>query len=117
MLYVKIYSHCNKYLMRNAVFSYTIFLLILAMPLFTACSGTSEDTPVKEIVVMLDAENQLYVDGEKIHLTRLQNLVETQTRHEQASYILQIDDKACIHRVNDITRTLHPAPLQFASAQ
>ncbi|MCH8556624.1 MAG: hypothetical protein LAT84_02325 [Balneolia bacterium] len=103
--------------MRSIFQSLLVLLILFAIPSLTACSGVHDEEPVTEIRITLDAQNQLYVDGQKSHLTRLQNLVETHPQHEQVSYILETSAESCIYRINDITRTIHPAPLQFASAE
>lgn len=117
MYYVKIKLHCNNLPMRSTFPSLLILIALFTILSLTACSGVSDEEPVTEIRITLDAQNQLYVDGQKSHLTRLQNLVETYPQHEQVSYILETSAESCIHRINDITRTLHPAPVQFASAE
>ncbi len=93
-----------------------LLFTVLMMTGFSACSEQNHNE-LREVVINISADNRIIADGQPMHLSKLQSMVEdTRSKHE-LKFVINADKQSCIHRINDITRIVHPDPVQFASAE
>ncbi|MCH8568486.1 MAG: hypothetical protein LAT67_09490 [Balneolales bacterium] len=93
-----------------------IILCISAVWLINNGLNTAPNEP-KSVVIELNNQNQLFVDGTELHFSRLQDTVDM-LRSENESKLefhLVTDSGSCINRINDLTRIIHPDDVVFAS--
>ena len=106
-------------------FTSCLHKLLLPVGLLLLLAGCESDVssqkeaPLPEVQVYIDADNQIYVNEERHHITRIQPLVEDlRAQHpEGIRFRIVADDKSNIMIVNELCRYIHPHPLQFASAE
>jgi len=97
-------------------------LLLTFLFAFTAlfqvvgCSNAEDFDNSKQVVITMDSGNQLFIDGERSQLSKLQALVEDNRGQYELNFTLMVNEETCIGRINDITRIIHPDPVNFASA-
>lgn len=68
------------------------------------------------MVITLDADNLIFLDGQRISFANLQKQISEirDTEPEPLFFEIRSDAGSCIYRINDLTRFLHPDPVQFA---
>ncbi len=89
--------------------------LCITLLFLTFCAAEHENE-LRDVEIHIDAENRITADGQPVHLSALQTLVEENRQQHQLRFIINAEEYSCIHRINDITRIVHPDPVQFASA-
>ncbi|AXI99575.1 hypothetical protein CYPRO_0288 [Cyclonatronum proteinivorum] len=68
------------------------------------------------VVITLDADNLIFLDGQRISFANLQKQISEIRDSEPLLFEIRSEAGSCIYRINDLTRFLHPDPVQFAHA-
>lgn len=100
---------------------YRVCCLVFIILLLSGCGAertVPENQPLPNMIVHIDAENRIYVDGEHHHISRIQLLTEELREQypEGVQFKIVADPNSSIRIVNEVCRYIHPHPLQFASA-
>lgn len=95
----------------------TVFCLVAVMLVYFATRDfqSKPDEP-RIMVITLDADNLIFLDGERISFANLQKQINEIRDTEPLLFEIRSDTGSCIYRINDLTRFLHPDPVQFAHA-
>lgn len=91
-------------------------LLLSGIYLFSLQFNTQPETP-RVVVITLDNDNLIYLEGQRISFANLQKQIDGIRNTEPLVFEIRSEAGSCIYRINDLTRFLHPDPVQFAHAR
>ena len=93
----------------------TLFCLVAVMLVYLASRDfQSQPDEPRIMVITLDADNLIFLDGQRISFANLQKQISEIRDTEPLLFEIRSDAGSCINRINDLTRFLHPDPVQFA---